>query len=158
STTRDGSVLFFTSALRQTGSDQPVQGKIFEVSAGGVDLLLSRTREWYPGGIYFGTTNYYTFAAVDIAGNGSAIAVSAGRECYLTTYLCSGSNDQTAVYNSQGELIHLGAGKMTLSPNGDWGLTTERGLGSNITHRIVDLRHNQEYVFPVTAFSDTASW
>src|SRR5258708_31068911 len=108
STTHDGSVLFFTTPLSQTGSGQPDYGKVFIVDGNGVRPLLVRNRDVYmfPPVIFLHafTTNAYYLDNVSTAGDISQLAIEGLGECSgLTAALC-GTRNYTTVYNARGEI------------------------------------------------------
>jgi uncharacterized protein (TIGR03437 family) len=160
-TTDDGSVLFFTTPLSQTGTDQPNHGKVFIVDANGVRLLQARNQEVLAND-FLGhpalLTNFYDLVGVSAAGDLSQLAIAGLRECSgFTSGLC-GTPDRADVYNAHGENILSVNGNVMISRNGNWGLVTEHRLGDIYTRfTIVDLLTSKTYTqFP--AILDARDW
>jgi hypothetical protein len=151
STTQDGSVLFFTTPLSQTGTDQPNHGKVFIVDANGVQLLQSRNRDMFPNTSFVFPpsaymTNFYDLVDVSAASDLSQLAIAALRECSgYSSGLCF-TSDRTDVYNARGENTLSVNGHLMVSRNGNWGLVTEDQLADIYTRFIVvDLVTSKTY-------------
>jgi hypothetical protein len=149
STTKDGSVLFFTTTLIQAGTDQPHHGKVFIVDGNGVRPFLITQREWWSGlsplTPSYSYSNYYSYHGVDIASSGSGIAYSAGWECSMTAGLC-GYRDGLTVYDYKGQQIYFQRGSGILSPNGEWALITRKSLSNGPEqHLVVHIPSRREF-------------
>jgi uncharacterized protein (TIGR03437 family) len=163
SITHDGSVLFFTTPLSQTGTDQPNHGKVFMVDAKGVRLLQARSRDVspntsfvFPPSAYL--TNFYDLVGVSAAGDLSQLAIAALRECSgYTSGLCV-TPDRSDVYNARGENVLSVDGHVMVSRNGNWALVTKDGLAEITTgFTIVDLIASKMYSgFP--AILESLDW
>ncbi|WP_321476441.1 hypothetical protein [uncultured Paludibaculum sp.] len=79
-TTGDGSVLYFTTRMVQTGSDQPSHGKVFRLGPAGLEAVVVRSIEVTDHGGPI--SNYYDVLGVDISGDGSTLATVAARDCH----------------------------------------------------------------------------
>ncbi|MBN9659427.1 MAG: hypothetical protein J0H49_14680 [Acidobacteria bacterium] len=79
STTNDGSVLYFTTPLVRTGTDQPAHGKTFRIGANGLEMVEIRTVTPTAEGSRI--TNYYDIERVTVSGDGSVVATAARRDC-----------------------------------------------------------------------------
>jgi uncharacterized protein (TIGR03437 family) len=151
STTQDGSVLFFTTPLSQTGTDQPNHGKVFIVDANGVQLLQSRNRDVFPNTSFVFPpsaymTNFYDLVDVSAAGDLSQLAIAALRECSGYSSGHCFTSDRTDVYNARGENTLSVNGHLMVSRNGNWGLVTEDQLADIYTRFIVvDLVTSKTY-------------
>lgn len=149
STNFDGSRLYFTSVLQQSGTEQPDSGKAFVADAAGIRPLLVRNREVFPGLPNTLTTNFYNLVGVDIAANTSHLAIVGSRECLGLPLATCRASDQTTVYNTRGEEVFSTSGYLALSPNGRWGLATTMILIRPSTqHTVVDLMTKVQYPFP----------
>jgi len=143
STTGNGSVLFFTTRLSQTGTDQPYHGKVFLVDSRGVRPLLVRERVEFPAGSIFPgafTTNFYDLVGVSIVGDISALAITGVRECSgLSGGLCV-APDESEVYNASGERILTAGGSTIVSRNGRWALIVQNNFGGSYMLFVADLQ------------------
>src|SRR5688572_26208525 len=82
-TNDDGSVLYFSSPLRQRGSAQFAHPKLFVMDSGGLRLYMQREleRTTSPDATWPVST-YYALQFVALNGSGSLVAVIARRDCY----------------------------------------------------------------------------
>lgn len=83
-TSANGEVLFFSSPLRQVGTNQPGHGKIFRATEAGIELVKSIERvPQGPFDIITGTTysNYHDARLPQVDPSGRLIAFSLGRVC-----------------------------------------------------------------------------
>lgn len=78
-TTEDGSVLYFTTPMIQTGTDQPAHGKAFRLGPDGLSVAAMRalTTTDEQGRI----TNFYDIQNIDVSADGKVLAVAARRDC-----------------------------------------------------------------------------
>lgn len=149
STPYDGSRLYFTSRLRQSGTDQPSWGKMFLADSQGIRPLLVEERVWTATpswGRAAGTSNYYDVFGAEISSGETRLAAMTRRDCVGSTGLC-GYSDQTwtRVYNERGQEAAAFQGGLRLSPNGRWGLVT---AGRNVPFpelRVIDLETQTTY-------------
>lgn len=152
STPDDGSRLYFTTRLRQTGTDQPAYGKMFLADDRGVRPLLIVSREWTPFDLWrpskeLGTSNYYDVFGAEIAGDGTKLAAMARRDCAISDGICSYSDQTlTKIYDQRGQEAASFPGGVRLSPNGRWGIVTQ---GRNVRlplNSVVDLDTGTKYL------------
>src|SRR3954469_25404881 len=78
-TNDDGSVLYFTTVLRQKATDQPNWRKVFRYDASGIHLYSVIARDSSTYSDY--ASNYYDQLQVDISGDGGLVARTAKRDC-----------------------------------------------------------------------------
>ncbi len=145
STNNDGSLLFFTTPLSQTGVGQPNFGKVFVVDSTGVRPWLLRTRLVdgnATGNAY--TTNAYNLVGVS-AGDNSNVAVSSVIGCVGFSVTLCGSINRTDVYNANRESVFSGEGTTVLSRNGNWALVRKMPADLIPQIVIVDLARGQQY-------------
>lgn len=121
-TNDDGSVLYFSSALRQRGSEQPTHPKLFVLNAAGLRLYLQRPfeRTTSPDATWPVST-YYSLESVALNASGSQVAVIARRDCFGG----SGCLPTPKIRSEIGELQYRG--RMSLSRNGRYALLSEDG-------------------------------
>jgi uncharacterized protein (TIGR03437 family) len=153
STPDDGSILFFTTRLRQAGTDQPAHGKLFIADHQGVRPLMIRNRDWTPMELYgqpgLGVSNYYDVIGVDIAGDGSRLATVALRDCRFSEDMCVYTDQSwTTVYDRNGQESSSFKGCTRLSSNGRWGIAKSKS--SMPTAAVIDIDAGTRYDLPST--------
>lgn len=114
-TPADGSVVYFTSALRLKGTNQPSHGKLFAADENGVRVVESRNRIDPPfdpfGACLFG--DIYAFQAAEISADGQTIAARGSRS---SSGSCRVFARATLVRSPAGEREYPGV--LRLSANG----------------------------------------
>ena len=148
-TTDDGSVVYFSSALRQRGSEQFTHAKLFVLDAAGLRLYLQRPfeRTTSPDATWPVST-YYSLESAAVDGSGSQVAVIARRDCFGG----SGCLPAPKIRSELGEQQYRG--RMSLSRNGRYALLSEDGsILSPVA--VVDLQtgSRRDWLFPRTARS-----
>ncbi|MGJ5815008.1 IPT/TIG domain-containing protein [Paludibaculum fermentans] len=113
STTNDGSVLYFTTPLVRTGTDQPAHGKTFRIGANGLEVVEIRTVTPTAEGSRI--TNYYDIERVTVSGDGSVVATAARRDCNAMG--CSRIPNQMTNAVGSGPAVEF-TGAATMSTNG----------------------------------------
>ncbi|HWC00359.1 MAG TPA: hypothetical protein VG672_26810, partial [Bryobacteraceae bacterium] len=114
----DGSVLYFSSSLRLSGSTQFLFAKLFRMDATGIHLYAQQA----PGASLGRTTeNFYLLTAPDVSADGTVLAYTASRPC-------SGGSGCIPVEQHQGHIVGAGqtervaAGYVRISRNGRYAL------------------------------------
>lgn len=113
STTNDGSVLYFTTPLTRTGTDQPSHGKTFRIAANGLEVVEIRTVTPTAEGSRI--TNYYDIERVTVSGDGRIVATAARRDCNAMG--CSRIPNQLTNAVGNGPAVEF-TGAATMSTNG----------------------------------------
>jgi uncharacterized protein (TIGR03437 family) len=120
-TPADGSRVYFATTLRQKNTAQPTWGKLFQVGASGLSLVLARDQQvpvvadptqGYP-------TNAYDFAAADVSSNGQMLAAAAWRSCLGSQAACNRVGPAVTTIYSGGAPQDF-PGILHLSPGGTW--------------------------------------
>lgn len=152
STVYDGSTLYFTSELSQTGTGQPRYGKLFFADESGVHPLFIRERvveldETSP--IQRFRSNDYNLLGVDISSGGERLSVVGFRDCFESSSAC-GVADRSELYDDTGKFTLRTEGSASFSPDGKWALATAIPLSGGLTrYRIFDLSSGADYSFNV---------
>lgn len=131
STTADGSIFYFASSLRRTGTQEPIQGRIYTVDASsGLRLYAERTR--VPPG-EDGLTNYYWLDAPEVSSDGNWVAIRAGRECNAGRRCTGVPLTETTITGPRGAAPVITArGRVRFSPSGRYALAYPvEGIGGN---------------------------
>ncbi|MGC4055347.1 MAG: hypothetical protein QM757_41465 [Paludibaculum sp.] len=113
STTNDGSVLYFTTPLTRTGTEQPSHGKTFRIGANGLEVVEIRTVTPTAEGSRI--SNYYDIQRVTVSGDGRTVATAARRDCNAMGCEHISNTSTTAVGN--GSAVEF-TGPATMSTNG----------------------------------------
>jgi uncharacterized protein (TIGR03437 family) len=113
STTNDGSVLYFTTPLVRTGTDQPAHGKTFRIGANGLEVVEIRTVTPTAEGSRI--TNYYDIERVIVSGDGKIVATSARRDC--NSMGCEHISNKSTSLVGNGPAVDF-TGPATMSTNG----------------------------------------
>lgn len=128
STPRDGSVLYFSTQLKEKNTAEPVYGKIFQVDSSGPQLLYSRditNRDK-------ACSNAYNLTDVSVSSDGGVLAVSGQCSCLngdsFDQYNCIKINRYTTTVVANGQSRDY-SGQLWLSRNGKFAL---RRVGANI--------------------------
>ena len=131
STSADGSVLHFSTMLRQAGTSQLNYGKIFRVTPEkGVELVLERDFVPIPpgSGVITTTSNYYQFGDTFTGDDGSLLGYTEIRDCVGPSSGACVANRQRTV---RAGLEFLGA-TAKFSSNREYALAARAGgLGTN---------------------------
>lgn len=151
STDFSGSTLFFTADFTQAETGQPAYGKLFIADDAGIRPFLIRPREETP--VYVFTlgfiTNYYDLLGVDIASNGSRIAVTAYHECTVSSLWCS-FMDRSDVYDDQGQYMFSADGYVLFSPNGAWALAVGVSTSPPTVLTLIEVSTGARYGLPLS--------
>jgi uncharacterized protein (TIGR03437 family) len=78
-TTEDGSVVFFSTWHRRSGSSEPFHGRIYVGDATGIRLYAERQRIEVPGNPT--VTSYYWLSSPEVSGDGRLVAFTGRRDC-----------------------------------------------------------------------------
>lgn len=79
STTDDGSVVYFSTPMVRTGTDQPSHGKVFRIGTNGLEVV--EIREMVPTPDHPLITNFYDILRVTVSGDGAILATAGRRDC-----------------------------------------------------------------------------
>ena len=137
--TDDGSVLYFSSPARQTGTDQFLHPKIFRWSRQGFELVAQREQT----GVNT-TANFHELISPDVSGDGRVLSAVGRRSCiggsacvyfeYFAPEIARGANDPG-----------FRIGRIQLSRNGRYALIFgSAGFGANPITR-VDLMTGERF-------------
>ena len=121
-TNDDGSVLYFSSTLRQRGTEQFAHAKLFVLDSGGLRLFRQRPleRTTSPDATWPVST-YYSMEGVALNGSGSSVAVVARRDCYGGSGCLPTPKYRSEMANREFR------GRMQLSRNGRYALLGDDG-------------------------------
>ncbi len=129
STTADGSTLYLAVPFPRTGTDDPVQGRIYTVTPAGLSLYAERAREILP--LTPGqpqVTNYYSFVGAEVTADGLTLALSVRRDCVSGRNCVGVPTLQTEL---TGTIERTVPNRVKFSPDGRWLLRfTDYGIGS----------------------------
>lgn len=130
-TNRDGSVLYFSTSLRATGSDQPNYGKVF--IADGTSVKLYASEEYSSAQIY---TNYYNLSQPGVSADGNVTWYTAGRDCFSSTCIFSDGQLVQVLGVPNHEKLSF-AGLLLVSRNGKYAVNSHslrynQGFGGNL--------------------------
>jgi uncharacterized protein (TIGR03437 family) len=120
-TNDDGSVLYFSTKLRLRGTNQSGFFKSFVWDRQGVRLYLERGRQVLPSSPTWPLTNHYSVEAVDVAGDGSVVAVNGRRDCMGGSGCMSVTHWETEIL-VKGEMKTALTGVAAISRNGRYAL------------------------------------
>ena len=136
----DGSVVYFSTRHRRTGTDEPFRGRIYVVDSLGLRSFAQREKEPPEDLLPFGPnpTNFFDLSDVDVSADGSIVSFTGRREC--TRRDCIGELFESTTVVGPGIAVdEIEGGDMKLSANGRFGLVHSRGgLGSS--EKVVDLQ------------------
>ncbi|MFN7934268.1 MAG: hypothetical protein U0R19_13140 [Bryobacteraceae bacterium] len=150
STDSIGSTLFFTAEFTQPDSAQPAWGKLFIAGDEGVRPFLIRSRDVTPVRVFNDghITNAYDLVGVDLASNGSRLAVAGARECTVTVQFCQ-FMDTSDVYGNQGQYLFTANGLVSFSPNGEWALAVGVSAAAPFTQlTLIEVATGRRYALP----------
>lgn len=150
STDSSGSTLFFTAEFTQPESAQAVWGKLFIADDEGVRPFLIRPRDVTPIRVFNDghITNAYDLLGVDLASNGSRLAVAGARECTVTVQYCQ-FMDTSDVYDNQGQFLLTANGLVSFSPNGEWALAVGVSSDAPFTQfTLIEVATDRRYALP----------
>jgi hypothetical protein len=143
-TNEDGSVLYFTTRLIQSGQMQPEWGKAFRIDAGG--LAVQEIRERVESGAPFVITNYFDIERVERAGGRTATV--GRRDCQMIG--CASMVNWITTVDGRDY-----SGIAELSPNGRYLVNTATGIPRPASgHRQWDLVTGEEWPLSWTTFSN----
>ncbi|HYM13587.1 MAG TPA: hypothetical protein VEU62_22795 [Bryobacterales bacterium] len=118
--TDDGSVLYFSSPLRQRGADQFPHDKIFRLGSDGIQLIAQREYQPTAGPNY---SNFYRLIESNVSGDGAILSYVAQRDCIGgSSCLFVERNETTLVRPPQGSPVTTFTGRGWLSRNGRYAL------------------------------------
>lgn len=120
STTADGSIVYFSTTLARSGTDDTAQGRIYSIDAKGLTLVESRTRVELSG--QPALTNYYWLSAPEVSQDGKLLAVTAVRDCTSGRNCVGVSFTQTSIAGFGRELNLDLRAPVHFSPHGRWAL------------------------------------
>ncbi|MBL8227848.1 MAG: hypothetical protein JNL98_05205 [Bryobacterales bacterium] len=146
STPADGTKVYFTSVLRQKGTDQPFWGKAFVRDEAGLSLFEVRPRVFPPQPIplTYRLSEPFIIQSTDVSADGSVIAISASIECSgypcrpiqpIHTTVRSAGRDDPSTYE----------GTLLLSSNGCWALSYLNLSPQPVRFRLIDLCNGIAY-------------
>jgi uncharacterized protein (TIGR03437 family) len=127
-TPADGSRVYFTTTLRQKDTTQPNYGKLFQVDASGLQLVLSRNvvPPPTPTSNQGALTNAYDLNAASVSADGSVFAIAATRACVGADTVCTRAEYFSTTVTAAGQDRDF-PGRLQVSANGAWAF----GPGSN---------------------------
>ena len=136
STTADGSVLYFSSPIRQKGTDQKFYSKIFRWTAAEGVKLAAEVRD--PGTPdTCGPSQFYQLNRPQVSADGAVFGYTASRPVEINRY-CSPAESNQGIIGQLGRTTRLD-GNVALSPNGRYAITTTFvGLADDF-HTVTDL-------------------
>jgi uncharacterized protein (TIGR03437 family) len=111
--TDTGDQLYFSSPLRQTGSDQFPHPKLFRWSDAGFALVAQRERQG-PGPSF----NFYELSQPDVSGDGSVVTFVGYSPCFGGSSCVFHEYYQTSLLSNDPATTSLGLGRTQLSRNG----------------------------------------
>src|SRR5713226_1479469 len=127
-TTDDGAVVYFSSSLRLSGTDQFEHPKIFAADVASVRLFAQRKPENFSelaqrsGQLDRFWTNFFYLIEPELSGDGSLVAFNAGRTCFPSQG-CNMDMFEGNVVGPPGRPALQFPGKVKLSRNGRFALT-----------------------------------
>jgi uncharacterized protein (TIGR03437 family) len=137
STTDDGSLLTFSSALQMQGTDQFSWDKLFTVDSSGLALLAQQQKQDPPIGSRM--SNYYLLERAELSGDGSVRALVTGRVCVLVGSGCLFiATIQSQVSGLPGQTMATFTGDLRISRNGRYALQC-CDHGAELRPTLVDL-------------------
>ena len=152
----DGSKLYFSSSLPLQGSNEPQQGRIFSVDAGGVHsvadvqaIMPPATPNPFPAGQTF--TNYFQLSRPESSRDGTIVIYTGSRNCYGSSQCESGSVFQTLLQttiNLPGGVVKDAFGSGRISGNGRYLLLRVPDPASSLT--LLDLQTGQSQALTPT--------
>jgi len=158
----DGSALYFSAPLRLKGSSEFLHPKIFISDNNGIRLYEQRPSDvpfpLAPGDIFsFLGTEFFSLTNPDVSSDGSTVAVTGLRVCYLGD-ICAlqFDNYQTTVYAAGSPAVDV-PGSGVLSRNGRYVLLRSSILpilpNSTTPLSVLDLQTGQQTAYTTTVFS-----
>jgi hypothetical protein len=122
-TTADGFRVYFSTALRQKNTTQPLYGKLFTVDSTGLKLFLSRDAQIPtpppPGTFPIPLTNAYNLQAADISSDGKAFAAMGIEYCSGPGEFCTRAEPYVTTISAAGQDKDY-PGNLRLSAGGTW--------------------------------------
>ena len=136
--TDEGDQLYFSSPLRQTGSDQFLHPKIFQWRSEGFRLVTQRERQG-PGPRF----NPHELIQPDISGDGSAVTFVGYSPCFGGSSCVFHEYYHSSQLTTEPEPVDLGAGRAQLSRSGRYAVVYgSTGFNPGLVERI-DLQSDE---------------
>ncbi len=121
STTADGSILYFSSPVRQKNTDQKFYSKIFRWTAAEAVKLVAEVRDPGPAD-NCGPSQFYQLSRPQVSADGTVFGYTASRPVEVNRY-CSPAEPNQSIVAQLGRTARLD-GNLALSPNGRYAITT----------------------------------
>ena len=135
-TTGNGSALYFSSPIRQKGTNQTFHSKIFEWDAsGGIRVYAEVTSEGQSDGCV--TNSFYRLTAPQVSDDGTVVAYTASRPGPDARF-CPPVETSQGIVALPGSEVTL-AGDIALSRNGRYAITTPLAAITDSFHIVTDL-------------------
>lgn len=152
STNDDGSVLYFSSTVREKGFDQSFHSKIFRWDAAGGMRVMAEIRDT---GETNGctTSNFYKLQSPQVSSDGAVLSYTASRP-ESSGRFCPANEANQAVIQRLGIETRL-PGKGMISPNGRYAITSPMAAVINNFHIVTDLASSVSKIV-AGAFSGSA--
>jgi len=155
-TTADGSVVFFSTWYRRSGSGEPFQGRIFTSGPSGTRLYAERPRVIIPGSPL--VTNYYWLSAPEVSSDGRIVGFTARRDC-LSGRQCIGvETTETTITGIPGVSELTVRGRVRFSASGRYALRYPTVAIGGDPGGLLDLRTGQSAggIAPLGELADVA--
>lgn len=136
STTAEGSVLYFSSPVRQKGTDQQFYSKIFRWTAAGGVQVFAEVRD-PASSTGCAPPDFYQLRTPQVSADGAVLAYTASRPVANSRY-CPREEPNQGVIVQSGQTIRLD-GNVALSPNGRYAVTTTTAALANEFHTVTNL-------------------
>jgi len=119
-TTYDGSALYFSTYLRQAGTDRPYQGRIYRIDSNGLQLFREVTEVPPPPSLpaFLSASNYFNLERIDVSGDGNTMAIGAGGYCFGRQCSSNWQRFVTLINSAAGGAERRFSGEVRLSSNG----------------------------------------
>ena len=135
-TTGNGSVLYFSSPIRQKGTSQTFHSKIFQWDAsGGIRVYAEVQSEGQSDGCV--TNSFYQLQSPQVSDDGMVIAYTASRPGPGARF-CAPAETNQGIVALPGREVTL-AGNIALSRNGRYAVTTPMSAVADSFHIVTDL-------------------
>lgn len=129
-------MLYFSSPIREKGSDQSFHSKIFRWEAAGGLRIVAETRDTGEDNGCT-TSNFYKLLSPQVSSDGTVLAYTASRPTSGSQF-CPVNEANQAVIQRLGIETKL-PGNVTISPNGRYAITTPKAAVINNFHVVTDL-------------------
>lgn len=151
STTADGSIVYFSTTLARSGTNDPAQGRIYSIDASGLNLAESRRREDPTG--QPAVTNYYSLSSPEVSQDGRLLAIAGHRDCTSGRNCVGVNTTQTTIRGLALPVMDLRA-PVRFSPNGRYALVEREQNLSAQPAALLDLTTGERTPLP---FFNTAT-